>query len=485
MGAVKNPNNGADKGSGELRRPNILLFMTDQQRHDQMGYSSGGYFETTNLDMLAGNGVIFETAYSYATTCIPSRGSILSGLRPGRYPTQGFGMIREGFWNAVQELRRSGYQTAVVGEMHLYPIHAAQGFEYMRMAEHLGMGYGPPHELDDYTMWLVTEGKADWRATHMFGADDAEAHRHFIDNLQAVPFAYDRKYHPTSWIMSEAVKFLENREDDRPFFLIVSFKHPHSPFDPPAPYDTLYDPEDLVIPLDGLEVNENLPPAARGPMLDRKGFGYCAVSDVGEEKSRRVMTYIRALIKQIDDAIGEILKRVDMDNTVVMFTSDHGDYYGHRGLLFKTPGIPFDDISRVPLFLSGKGIPSGIRVKDCVQSADLALTWLDIAGIKKPADVFDTQSLLRYFGDGDSSRPGDRVVYCSSNYHWPMMRYKNIKYFRHIPTGQEMLFDLEKDPGESVNLADDPDYKDVLDDLRYKMTLELAKGIPDLPAFDR
>lgn len=462
---------------------NILVIMTDQQRFDQLGYSSNDYFETPNLDKLAESGVIFDNAYSCAAVCIPSRGSLLTGLQPHRYETHGlWSTLKEGFWTTPHELRENGYQTALIGKMHFHPMRSDHGFEHMRLAEHLGMVYGP-NETDDYTDWLETEGKNDWRATHKFGPEQQKEKLEYQLNLQAIPFYYDQYYHPTNWIAREAVDFLENRDTTKPYFLITSFPHPHQPYDPPAPYDTMYDIEDAVLPEVAPDINSQLPPDALA-LMQKNGFGYAHTNKIDIDLQKKINTYIRALIKQIDDAVGEIIKHVDLNNTVVVFTTDHGDYYGHRGLMLKTPGIPFDDIAKVPFFVSGAGIPEGKRVSNVIQSSDLALTCLELACVEPPSpEVFDTQSLVPFFEDNDP--PDERTAYCASNVGWPMIRYKDYKYFYNEPTGQEILFDVLKDPSESINLVNDSEYASILNDMREKMKAELAKGIPELPRYEK
>lgn len=462
------------------KQPNILIIMTDQQRYDQLGFASNGYFHTPNLDKLAADGLVFNNAYTSATICIPARGAILSGLRPGRFRTQGRGKaLKEGSWTFPHLLRTKGYQTALIGKMHLEPIRARHGFDYMRTAEHLGLIYGP-EEFDDYTNWLVSRGKADWRATHIFGPEESAEKQYFRDNYQAVPFFYDQEYHPTSWIARESTRFLKQRDHNRPFLLINSFPHPHSPFDPPKPYSELYDIDQALLPAVDLDINSQLPSAARSLLYDSNNLGHAAVDKIGIALQKKISTYIRALIHQIDDAIGEILKNIDLANTVVIFTTDHGDYYGHRGLMLKTPGIPFDDIARVPLIFSGAGITAGLRSDNLVQNSDIALTVLEMAGVKvNHSDQLDSHSLCPILKG--QNRPDDRTIFCWSNYDWHMIRYSHLKYFYHSPSSQEMLFDVVADPAEKNNLIDNEEYKFDLEMMRSKMQLELQKGILDLP----
>ncbi len=117
-------------------RPDLVLVMTDQQRHDQVGATGDGYFVTPNLDRLAASGVLFENAYSGSTTCVPSRGALLTGMHPTRLPsTLNLQALPEGFWTVARALRDSGQATALVDKMHQRPIHTDHGFDTMRMCE--------------------------------------------------------------------------------------------------------------------------------------------------------------------------------------------------------------------------------------------------------------------------------------------------------------------------------------------------------------
>ena len=195
-------------------RPDIVLIMTDQQRFDQVGYASAGHFETPNLDALAARGVVFDTAYSAATVCVPARNALLTGLHPHRLPTQENGLaLREGTWTVAHALRSAGYETALFGKMHFSPVHAQHGFETMRLCEHLhAQALGPLSEarddrVDDYHDWLLAQGLPDWRF-----ADGKPA----VSTPDAFRFSYPAAVHPTNWIEHEVVSFLETRESRAP-----------------------------------------------------------------------------------------------------------------------------------------------------------------------------------------------------------------------------------------------------------------------------
>jgi arylsulfatase A-like enzyme len=448
-------------------RPDIVLIMTDQQRFDQLGYSSAGHFETPALDSLAAQGVIFDAAYSAATVCVPARSALLTGLLPHRLPTQENGLaLREGFWTVAHELHRAGYETALFGKMHFSPVHSHHGFETMRLCEHLrDQALGPlarerGDEVDDYHDWLVAEGLPDWRL-----------------DPEVKSTSYPADAHPTAWVEREVTSFLAARTDRRPLFLVISFPHPHAPYDPPAPYASMYDPADSVLPPTGFEAN------AQMPLVFRLAAGQSKTRTEAADprRVRKFLATVRGLVKQIDDSVARLMPLLPLDRTVVFFTSDHGDFGGNRGLMRKNPWIPFDDLARVPFFVAGAGVTGGRRVSEVVQSCDLPLTCLDFAGISAPEGiVFDTRS-LRPVLDGQTA-DSQRCVYCATSLGWPMVRRGRYKYMEHFEQHRRVLTDIESDPFEQVNLARDPAFHPVRDELADLVQTTMRLPILDVAA---
>jgi arylsulfatase len=435
-------------------RPNILLVMTDQQRADSIARAGGS--DTPHLDRLAGRGVLFGNAYSSSTTCVPARTSLMTGMLPHRVPTVEFNergrsanglALRPGSWTIARALREAGYQTALLGKMHFLPMHADHGFDHMRTCEHLPAGYAQGAK-DDYRRWLESTGRSDLR---------------FVRPSTPKTFPYEAAFHPTAWVTREAQRFLQERDRGRPYFAVVSFPNPHTPYDPPEPYASMYRPEDQVVPPEGIGLNDDLP----GPFRDavfRHGpdrvFAPVRVDALPPPRVRAVLAAIRAVLRQIDDAMAELLKAVDLDDTVVFFLSDHGDYGGHRGLLGKAPWIPFDDLARVPSFAAGAGIAGGRRIEAPVQSFDFVPTTLELAGAAPPEAPMDAISLMPVLRGGDAD-PGRRVYSCTVE-GWPMLRRGRYKNIWHSGYDIHVLYDLEADPDEAANLAADPAHASLL-----------------------
>jgi arylsulfatase len=466
-------------------RPDLVLILTDQQRFDQVGYESGGYYATPNIDSLAEHGVVFTNAYSGSTTCVPARASLLTGLQHHRVPTQVNRLaLREGFWTVARCLREVGYETALIGKMHFAPIRAQHGFETMRLCEHLSAtdlraaAGSSSDAIDHYHDWLTTQGLPDWRDESLpvpagSGSEAAKSR-----------FPYAERYHPTAWVESEVTSLLEKRDASRPLFLVVSFPHPHAPYNPPEPYASMYDPEDVDLPSAGFEVNQRLPK----PFLDAMtvGVGPFAPYRVGHGTllAKQWLTDVRALITQIDDSIGRILRRIDLSRSVAFFTSDHGDYAGHRGMLKKVPWIPFDDLARVPLVLSGYDVKGGRREASLVQNCDFALTCLDYAGVAVRPGIFDTTSLRPHLTDRAQPTDRNRTVLCATSAMWPMVRRDRFKYILDERSGAAVLFDMVADGGETISVLDEPQNKPIADELSRILRQELGRPVPtirDLP----
>jgi arylsulfatase len=453
-------------------RPDLVLFMTDQQRYDQVGYASSGHFETPNLDLLASQGVVFDAAYSTSTTCVPARVGLLTGLLHHRVPTQVNGLaLQEGFWTIAHALRTAGYETALFGKMHFFPVRSRHGFDTMRTVEHLTNDRVVRGERDDYHDWLAAQSIDDWR-----GAFSQDRH------ASAGPFPYDASMHPTGWIEHEVVSFLRTRDSRRPLLLIVSFPHPHAPYNPPEPYANMYDPSDSLLPRDTSDANAALPVEFQNAFRKFGGRVPPRVDPGNPKVLQTFLATIRALMRQIDDSIGKILDELDLTRSVVFFTSDHGDYAGHRGVLRKAPWIPFDDLARVPLVVAGIGVAGSRRVATLVQSSDFVPTCLEYAGVEIAQEGLDAWS-LRPLLDDPTAAHENRAVISATTMGWPMVRRGPLKYIWHKGTWAHVLFDLEDDPGETISLHEDPTYQSARRDLGRLLDTSLMQGTPNLPRF--
>ncbi|ACQ78568.1 sulfatase [Beutenbergia cavernae DSM 12333] len=459
-------------------RPNVLLVMTDQQRWDTLG-SAGGPVETANLDHLAAQGTTFTHAYSATPSCTPARASLLTGQDPWHTGILGMGAGQPpmaGLENTLPEaLADAGYHTQGVGKMHFSPQRALHGFHATTIDESLRVE--EPGFTSDYTQWFERHAPADVRqADH--GLD--------FNSWLARPFHTGEHLHPSTWTVTESIRFLERRDPTRPFFLMTSFARPHSPYDPPAFYYEHY----LRRHHTG-----DLPPAVVGDWASVHDVGGAEGMDPNAWRGRRTADEIgRARagyygsIHHIDHQIGRLMRylrdrRLDAE-TLVVFTADHGDMLGDHHLWRKT--YAYEGSAHVPLVVR---LPAGMRsagdaevVDDPVCLQDVMPTILDACGVDVPASV-----------DGASTLPlvtGERVPWRefvhgehSTCYHPSQeMQYLTDGAWKYVwfPRGdgpgspREQLFDLRSDPYEERDLAPRSDHAAVLRRWRARLVDVLA-----------
>ncbi|MFN7956675.1 MAG: sulfatase-like hydrolase/transferase [bacterium] len=451
-------------------RPNVVLFVTDDQSWSSIGYASGGSVQTPHLDRLSARGVRFERAYANSMPCIPSRASMLTGLHHHRWP-RGHRVSRktgetyetsvaEGSWTWASALRAAGYATALIGKMHLDPPKARLGFEQMQLCELRAMG------KDEYARWLESHGVLEKvlattaKSPLSFGVAD---------------WPLSARQHRISWVRDRTIEFLDaQRRQAQPFLLVVSFLAPHAPYDPIEPFASMYAPDAQVLPTDRWQDLQAMPPtlAAMRRLLPR--------SNLPADLLRRALARYLGLVSQVDDSIGTIAGHIDLERTLVVFTSDHGDYLGRRDCLLKSPLVPFDAVARVPMFACGAGVPEGLSYPHPVSLVDIAPTLLRAAAIDVPADL-DGRALQECF-TATGAGP-DRTTYCFGADGFDMITRGNVKYFQAHQGDEEMLFDLAADPDEWSNVVADHDRRHDVAALRQAMAQVRRRPPSTLPAF--
>ncbi|MCA1810068.1 MAG: sulfatase-like hydrolase/transferase [Lentisphaerae bacterium] len=365
-----------------MPQPNILLFVTEQHRGDCLSIENHPVLMTPNMDNIAGRGARFTRAYSNCPTCIAARRSLLSGQFPATHGVVGY---KEGVeWEIADTLpavlARSGYETCWVGRsMHQYPADKNFGFEHMIKSDHRS------ESGNDYMRYLQERRPDDWEGLYGTGV--------MHNDRTARPWHLDEDLHPTNWTVHEALRFLRNRDQSRPFFLVVSFIAAHPPLLPPAFYLERYLRTGVPEPVIG---DWSEPPPAGGLGLD---VGSRQVDLRGEALlSARAGYY--GLLNHLDDQLRRILNPVQgidkmtHGNTAVMLTSDHGEMLGDHYLWHKI--APYEPSARVPLLLRAPerfGIRAGAVIDQAVCLADVMPTILELAGAPIPAGV-DGRSLL-------------------------------------------------------------------------------------------
>ncbi len=434
------------------KRPNILLLMSDQHRGDCLGADGNEAILTPHLDRIAREGALFCHAYSSVPSCTPARAALLTGLGPWRNGMLGYGRVAERYaQEKPRMLAEAGYRTCAIGKCHYHPQRNGHGYHQLILDES-GRVQDPGFK-SDYRAWFESAAPGlDPDATGI-GWND---HR-------GQPYALPEELHPTRWTGDAAVTYINSHTGDSPFFLKVSFARPHSPYDAPQRFFDLY--RDRPIP-------------------DRHLGDWCASyaprswakddiwhGDMGWETTRNSRAGYYGNVTFIDEQVGRLLAALEtkhlLEETLIMVIADHGDMLGDHHHWRKT--YAYEGSARIPFLVrwpeSMIDAPRGQVRPEPVELRDVLPTLLDAANAGG-ADGMDGKSifpLLRGTSEGwrEFIDLEHDVCYDKKN-HWSAATDGRIKYIFNAFDGQEMLFDLQEDPGECVNLAGHADYADTL-----------------------
>ncbi len=495
-------------------RPNILLITSDQQHWAALGLFNPE-IKTPNLDRLAARGMAFTRAYTVNPTCTPTRASIITGNYPSQHGAYSLGTkLMESEHVVGDDLQLEGYRTALVGKAHFQPLAGTNDFpslEAYPILQNLdfwkkfhGPFYGFEHiELarnhtdeahigQHYALWMEEKGLDNWRDYFRTPTGNVDAHGHH--------WPIPEEYHYDAWIAERTNALMEEyASQDENFFLWASFFDPHPQCMAPAPWDTMYDPDSLTLPEVREGEHEKNPPhfqltQQQNPDFSawkgRSGQGihgmHCQVKDRAWLKKETAVYY--GMVSLMDKYIGTILDKLESlgmaENTLVVFTTDHGHFLGQHGLNFKGP-FHYEDLVKVPFLVSMPGtVPQGVRSDSLQSLVDLAPTFLNFAGLKVPPSMTGLDQSPVWKGEAPTLR--DHVVV--ENRHEPDTihvktyideRYKLTVYFRH-DYGE--LFDLREDPNEFENLWDSPDHQALKHELTRKLLFaEMGKEPLPMP----
>jgi arylsulfatase len=459
------------------KRPNILLITTDQQRGDALGVDGNPVLRTPVLDDLARTGVWFSNAYSEAPVCVPMRSCWMTGRHPlnlGQNRWRGDPLTRGEI--LPDALSDAGYRTGVFGKRHFSPVREPYGFHEMRIHESGRMGVDREMD-DDYLAYLRRETEwGGYSRGHGVGNNDVYAAASLIPESD----------HISSWTARESVGFIERHARERPdapFFCWCSFNKPHSPHDPPRPYDALYRPQDVPAPsVMPNGVDDELP-------VNQRRVAHYMWQTVGDGQMRASLAYYYGLITHIDVCVGRLMQALGRmglrDDTIIAFTSDHGDMMGDHNQYFKTTF--YEGSARVPhLFYlpqrvrDGRGATAVGRLSAPVGVSSLMPTLLDLADVPKPASA-DGDTLLDAMRGGEAPNGGEVAAAYGllperlGPGHSAMLRWDRYKYIYWQPGAVGQLFDVEADPGELRDLADVDGYQDVLAEAHARLERRLGE----------
>ncbi len=457
--------------------PNILLIISDQQRTDTLGFLGRTPCRTPHLDRLAAEGVSFDCALTPCPLCGPARASLFTGL----YPHQARGVVEPGCTGPLEpgmkdvsgadmlvndyslqepplltdQLRARGYHTAYAGKWHLGNDVLGNWFDK-------AWGY----DNQQYVDWCAESGLPDgWPLNDMRTRTVRTPHMS-IPRTSVNPIAPEHTN--DAWIADIAIRYLEERPKDRPFFVACGFNGPHPPFKIPEPYYSMYDPADVPEP-------PNFRPTDDEPEANRRSFYRTLWQDHGDtwDAWRESVAVYWGFCSLIDDQVGRLLACLEtqdvLDKTLVIFCSDHGEMLGQHGLWHKMHA--YEEALRVPLLMRAPWLgPGGIRHDGLASLLDVPSTICGALGLETPASYegVDLSPVLR-------GAPLRCRKYLFSE-HKPLGDFHGATDWRVVTDGRfkftwncddkDELYDLTTDPCELHNLAGTPGGKPIEAGLR-------------------
>ena len=461
-------------------RPNILIIMADQLKATALGLYGNSDVSTPNLERLAESGILYSRHYVTAPMCVPSRVAFWTGMYPHNTGVRHNQVLMpEDRVHYARLLSDAGYRMALIGKDHCFQGPDKDLFTTRMEAGHWG--------------WTSTEDDDDARAFYEFlndpGFDESVTH--------TVTIPYPPEACTSSWIAGRTAEYLEESAalDDGPFCAWVSFPDPHHPLAAPEPYASMYSPDTI-----------EMPPQRAGDLEDKmerlRVYSHLMGLDrTSEQELRRAVAMYYGMIRYLDDAIGGILRTLDetglADNTIVIFTADHGDYAGEHGLMLKS-GTFYDSMTRVPLIVSWPaGLESGATRDELVSNIDIMPTVASLVSLDVPEPVYGRlmpgaggtgrEAVFAEHGAGgprilmsdlqkypDYTEPNPvvyfRLMHARNAEGRPkMIRTDRWKYIYDPMDPVDELYDMEADPWELTNLAGHPSMAATKQELRDRL----------------
>lgn len=443
---------GALLGGGESR-PNLLIIHTDEHNFRTLGcyrdylpedqafvWGKGVAVETPHIDTLARDGALFTSYYAASPVCTPSRASFLTGLYPVATGAPANDMpMRDDMVTFAELLRRKAYATSYVGKWHL-DGDAKPGWQPERK-----FGFEDNRYMFNRGHWKVLEKDGD--SARVVGKFDPTKQTYLQDVSASTAESF-----ATDFLTDRAIEIMD-RDKERPFCVMLSLPDPHGPNTVRPPYDTLFD--HLIF---------EEPESMRAAMKGSPGWSPVAGKNSDKTLNQGQMRRYFGMVKCIDDNVGKILQFLEESdlarNTIVVFTSDHGDSMGEHARHNK--GTPWESSAGIPFIIRYPGhIRSGKQVHTAYTTADFTPTILVLMDIQPLEQTFHGMDLSAEILSNEAVSFEDRVVYITNaGSRWVAAvnsRYKLVL----SPSDPPWLFDLEKDPNELTNVYDDPDYRQI------------------------
>lgn len=410
-----------------------------------------------------------------------------------------------------------GYRTYGIGKHHLQPILAPDHFMMPESeafwSRQESVGWKGPYYGFEEVQFVIGEADKAAQAGHYANwlrERDPEGYCQLKADAALEPpptdldevwkCALPAELHYNQWIAQQAVDIIHQTEE--PFFLFVSFPDPHHPFSPPRPYCDLFDPDEMPMPIGSEGELEKMPPyyqtifrpGNKGILKsyweseaeEEQGF-LLDIANISEASLRRAIAHTYGMVTMIDDCVGKIMAALEdnnlYSNTIIIFTSDHGELLGDHGLLHKGPP-PYRQLREIPLLIKGAGLPSGRQFDMLSSHIDITPTVLEMAGISSISRGFDGRSLLPLVKENEARQVVRDALFGEYHPRSPQKLYNQtiqterwrLTLYPENPSWGE-LFDLHRDPHECNNLFDDENHKSIIEKLRE----QLLKSLPPNP----
>ncbi len=443
-----------------LRRPNLIMIMSDDHAAHAIGSYGSRINQTPQLDRIAAAGMRFDNCFCTNAICTPSRAAILTGEYNHVNGVRTLFDTLDNTRPQVQkDLRQAGYQTAVVGKWHL--------------------GHGPGSDPAGFDYWRVLPGQGDYHDPELIGPDGRERHPDYVTDI----------------ITDLSLRWLDRRDRERPFLMMINHKAPHRPWQPDRKHAELYDDVDIPEPDTFTDDHQGRAQALAGLKMSMDHLNDTDLKQSvphgltpAEQRSWRYQRYIKDYLRcvaSIDDNVGRVLDWVEdeglTDDTVIIYTSDQGFFLGDHGWYDKR--LMYEESLRMPFLISYPPlIEPGSSCADLVTNIDFAPTLLELAGLDRP-DRLQGFSMIDSLAGRPPEQPQSSVYYrywehLSDPHRVPAQlgvrtdRYKLICYLDHAPGAGEKfvatefeLYDLDLDAAELINVYQAPEYAAIATDL--------------------
>jgi arylsulfatase A-like enzyme len=461
------------------RRPNVLWLMSDQHNAACTGYRGHPNVRTPTLDRIAASGVDFTHAYANNPICAPSRICFMTGeyMHTHRF----FGNYNFAYPEPKHEhlgyvFRMHGYQTALIGKSHMVRRWDREGFEHIRYCDLIDSDRRDPM-TNHYFRYLVEHGLAD----RYEEGTPKPGQAYTLDGSGPARLPYEHSIE--RFTGNESLAFLEERDRSRPFFLQMSFQRPHAPIAPSAEHFDMYDPDQIVLPDSAVDWFENAFAGKPAVLRDRllRGSSY-PLADKDPARLKRVLASYYALITVIDAEMGRVLDYLEasgqIENTVVFYTADHGDFAGEHGLFHKNFGL-YESITKIPFLLSWPGGPQGVQDHELTESVDLFPTLCSLCDVPLPDGREGVDVSARHATGASDDVPANGLAVTTKDaafteWEWAgrkisAVRTKDYRLVYYRGEGEGELYDHRNDPGELHNLWSDPAHATVRHELLMRL----------------